>query len=725
GAALAAPVTAVASGGGHGAPDGDLAVSVRPVPRVVPAGTASVTWTVVVENEGWRPLADVQVDAPGLALGPPVPDGGCDDGDGKEDPGCAPGVLGPGEAWTYTAAQDVARPADCGRLAVTATATAIPVRRRGHMRHGGAPVTDSATAAAFVRCPDLTVVKRAAKDGYANGETVTWIVTVTNSGNVPVTPPVLTDPGVTFAAPVSDAPMSSFSRKRVTRRTAKPAPKRATSLDPACAATSPQPAAEDCDDGDAPGACEEQRAMSRARAHGIVRRCAPPVLAPGETLTYTGTQAGVACGTVTNTVTVTASPAWRVRRHRPAPAEQPLTRSATGETFVSCPATVTTTATLAYTRAYAWGVTKQTPVASPITVPATDTATTAVTVPYAIAVTKTVGADSNVAVAGGVTVSNPYPVPLNVTISDDLVGVAGETCRVDPAAEIPASGSRVFTYSCALASVPAAGTARNVATASFQVDGVAVSVSGGADVVDNGPTARVSDTVTVIDVVDGAPEVLGTTSASQSFAKDRRYPVPAAGCDTHVNTARVEGSSLLQPVAGLPVVTPPVVVQVCREAPPTPAAPAAPAGGPAPTSSGAVTGAGTGRVAPRARLVVAKSGPVAAVAGQVVRYTITVRNTGRAAARGVVLRDVLPRGLSLAARARGATVSRGTVRWKVGTLAAGGSRTVRVTLRIGRSISGRRCNVATATASNAAGARGTRCTRIAAIAGALQPAVTE
>lgn len=127
---------------------------------------------------------------------------------------------------------------------------------------------------------------------------------------------------------------------------------------------------------------------------------------------------------------------------------------------------------------------------------------------------------------------------------------------------------------------------------------------------------------------------------------------------------------------------------------------------------------------PRARLVVTKSGPLAATAGQTAKYTIRVRNSSSTAATSVRLADIIPSGMSLAGPVKGASVSSGRITWTIGRLAAGASRTVSVSLRIDRSIGGRRCNTATATASNAGTARDSACTRIRAVAGVVAPAVT-
>jgi len=112
----------------------------------------------------------------------------------------------------------------------------------------------------------------------------------------------------------------------------------------------------------------------------------------------------------------------------------------------------------------------------------------------------------------------------------------------------------------------------------------------------------------------------------------------------------------------------------------------------------------------RTRLRVRKRGPRVAVAGRLATYRITVRNAGRRPARGVVVRDVLPRGVALVRRARGATFRRGVVTWRIGALAPGRSRTV--TLRVRLVEPGRRCTAAVARAGNAAAARDRACTRI-------------
>ena len=85
-------------------------------------------------------------------------------------------------------------------------------------------------------------------------------------------------------------------------------------------------------------------------------------------------------------------------------------------------------------------------------------------------------------------------------------------------------------------------------------------------------------------------------------------------------------------------------------------------------------------------LGVDKRGPATTQAGQVVPYTITVRNPSReVTARNVVLRDPVPRYFTLpAGEPKGANVSvvNGVVTWKLGSLAPQASKTVTLRLRL-------------------------------------------
>ena len=101
-----------------------------------------------------------------------------------------------------------------------------------------------------------------------------------------------------------------------------------------------------------------------------------------------------------------------------------------------------------------------------------------------------------------------------------------------------------------------------------------------------------------------------------------------------------------------------------------------------------------------------------AQAGARLPVTITVRNTGRAAARGGVLRYRIPSGASLAVAPSGVTLRGGVVRVPVGELTPGAARTLRLVLGLDRRQGGR-VHRATATAGCALAAGAVRRTLVA------------
>ena len=91
-----------------------------------------------------------------------------------------------------------------------------------------------------------------------------------------------------------------------------------------------------------------------------------------------------------------------------------------------------------------------------------------------------------------------------------------------------------------------------------------------------------------------------------------------------------------------------------------------------------------------------------ATAGDVITFTITVRNKGTESAKNVTVCDALPGNMTFVARPSRARLVRGGACFSLGTLAAGQSKTVTVTVRIDRTAqTGTVVNRATATTSNA------------------------
>jgi uncharacterized repeat protein (TIGR01451 family) len=123
-------------------------------------------------------------------------------------------------------------------------------------------------------------------------------------------------------------------------------------------------------------------------------------------------------------------------------------------------------------------------------------------------------------------------------------------------------------------------------------------------------------------------------------------------------------------------------------------------------------------------LAIDKSTAAQATAGQLVNYSITVRNTGRATANRVVLRDAVPAQFSVTNRVKGARLSNGTLTWNLGNLRPGASKTVTFRLRLDSAASGTRCNTASAKGSNTSRVSDRACTKVTAVAARVEPAVT-
>ena len=116
-------------------------------------------------------------------------------------------------------------------------------------------------------------------------------------------------------------------------------------------------------------------------------------------------------------------------------------------------------------------------------------------------------------------------------------------------------------------------------------------------------------------------------------------------------------------------------------------------------------------------LSITKSGPVIGRARKAFVHTIRVTNTGPVTATGVVVEDPVPSGLAVVRTPVGATFVHGTVRWELGNLTPGATRTLRVSLKTTFRVTARRCNVATADADNAAPVTSRLCTKFLAVAG--------
>jgi uncharacterized repeat protein (TIGR01451 family) len=108
---------------------------------------------------------------------------------------------------------------------------------------------------------------------------------------------------------------------------------------------------------------------------------------------------------------------------------------------------------------------------------------------------------------------------------------------------------------------------------------------------------------------------------------------------------------------------------------------------------------------PPTRIRVLKTAPAVARVGERIAFELTVRNVGSVAAQNVILGDVPPAALGLAGlQSTGASkprIVRGNAVWRLGTIAPGGSRTVRGSVVLKSGTPGLKRNLALATAVNA------------------------
>src|SRR5438094_290455 len=80
--------------------------------------------------------------------------------------------------------------------------------------------------------------------------------------------------------------------------------------------------------------------------------------------------------------------------------------------------------------------------------------------------------------------------------------------------------------------------------------------------------------------------------------------------------------------------------------------------------------------------VSATDAPDPVVAGGTITYTLNYSNTGNSGATGVVLSDTVPVNPTFVSATGGGSLSAGVVTWSIGSLAAGGSGSVQLVVRV-------------------------------------------
>jgi uncharacterized repeat protein (TIGR01451 family) len=118
-----------------------------------------------------------------------------------------------------------------------------------------------------------------------------------------------------------------------------------------------------------------------------------------------------------------------------------------------------------------------------------------------------------------------------------------------------------------------------------------------------------------------------------------------------------------------------------------------------------------------AKLALTKTGPAQYYLNRATTYQLTVSNPGTAPATNVVLSDPLPEQMQFIRAGDNGQLVGTEVRWTIGTLEPGATRTVDVVLRA--TAAGRICNRATATADRGLSAQAEACTEFAGVSGLL------
>ena len=346
---------------------------------------------------------------------------------------------------------------------------------------------------------------------------------------------------------------------------------------------------------------------------------------------------------------------------------------------------ISKTATPSFMRSYDWTITKA------VDKTTVTTAADSATFTYTVVATKSAATDSGYAVTGTISVTNPNVNSVsNVQVLEKGVDNGG-VCVLGASGALGTLAkdqTGTVSYTCTYATPPAPAAGTNTAQVSWTMpDGGSPQVVHSASVTQpfafGDPTTVVHDAVNVGDIFDGAAPVTFADgvglSSSRTFTYSRTVPVPASGCRVFDNTANITATDVPSYSKDASA-----TVQTCRKTPPV-----VPAGVPSRTTISLTKHAASPRVK----------------AGGTALFTIVWKNTGKAAAKHVVICDNLPDHMTFVSAAR-ASYRDGKVCWMRRSVASGTALTFRVVARVDAGVGNEKLvNVATATASNAKPAR--------------------
>jgi hypothetical protein len=173
---------------------------------------------------------------------------------------------------------------------------------------------------------------------------------------------------------------------------------------------------------------------------------------------------------------------------------------------------------------------------------------------YTVVATKSAAVDSAFTMTGDITVFNSNDTAATaVSVADDVLGFTDETCTVTGGDSTVAAGaSEVFQYSCTLPTAAAGSTGTNQANVTWDQSSIGspgTSTTATA-LYDFGsvPTTVVGNCTTVTDTFGlsgsaGSTTTLGSPCATATYTYARTIAIPATGCLTYDNTARLSSGA--------------------------------------------------------------------------------------------------------------------------------------------------------------------------------------
>lgn len=709
----------------------DLAVVktvTSPAPPAAVAPGDSITYSLAVTNAGNGPVS-------AFTLSDPVPATHALVSVTENDPrlACTNAV-----SCTFAGAGDALDPGETVTVTVVMTVlssvTATSVSNTATVPADSNNANNSSTATTAVTQPkDVALTKAHAPAGpFAPGDTVTYTVTATNDGVLPITAFTISDPlatGLTWVSTTggpglscaASAPVSCTYAGTLTTGQSVVATVVAT-VTPSFTGTSVLNVATATMAGDTDNSNDSASDVidiTQPRDVALTKTASPLTAKPGDTVTYTltATNDGVLPVTgftltdplvtgLTWVSTTTTSTGLTCAASAPVSCTYAGTLLA-GQSVV---ATVTTTVTSSFTGTSVLNVATATMRGDSDNSNDSATALVAVTQPKDLALTKT-AAPSPVSAGGTVTytltATNAGVLPVTSFTLSDALGAGltwvststsspGLTCAAGSPVSCAFSGSLTSGQSAVVtvvATVPASyagATVRNAATATTPGDGNPANDTAAVttDVVrpDLAITKGAPSTATSGSTGSYVLTVTNTGAGAAAGPTTVTDPVPAGAVPTAASGAGwtctlAAGTVSCSLPGGLAASTAaaPITVDVVWGAPGTVVntATVPPASGETDLSDNSATASTTVDPAPVPDLSLVKSGPATAAPGDTLTWTLTVANNGTAPATGVLVTDPLAAGLTLvSASGSGWTCAGTTVSCTLGAPLAVGATSV-------------------------------------------------